>query len=112
MYDSWVRSAMPRSTSASSMRCLSNVIAVSSIDAQAHACVDQGTTLMSNRARLELHHRVSGLVQRAWSVAFVPLTFDMSGGRRQAKPAGGRPLDRGVRPRAAANRESLSYQSC
>src|SRR6476646_9599918 len=55
---------MPRSTSASSMRCLSNVIAVSSIDAQAHACVDQGTTLMSNRARLELHHRVSGLVQR------------------------------------------------
>jgi hypothetical protein len=46
------------------MRCLSNVIAVSSIDAQAHACVDQGTTLTSNRARLELHHRVSGLVQR------------------------------------------------
>jgi hypothetical protein len=46
------------------MRCLSNVIAVSSIDAQAHACVDQGTTLTSNRAHLELHHRVSGLVQR------------------------------------------------
>jgi hypothetical protein len=28
------------------MRCLSNVIAVSSIDTQAHACVNQGTTVI------------------------------------------------------------------
>jgi hypothetical protein len=37
--------AMPRSTSASSMCCRSGVITISSIDARAHARVDQGTAI-------------------------------------------------------------------
>ena len=40
-----------------------------------------------------LHGVVVGVGQDSWG-----LTFDMSGGRRQARPAGGRPLDGGVRP--------------
>ena len=32
------------------------------------------------------------------------LTFDMSGGRKQAQPAGGRPLDGGVRPHSGGAR--------
>src|SRR5450631_3569418 len=39
-------------------------------------------------------------VRPSWSVLRLRrLTFDMSGGRKQAQPAGGRPLDGGVRRR-------------
>ena len=46
-------------------------------------------TTSNDRSRVA-HHELA--MQQSWG-----LTFDMSGDRRQAQPAGGRPLDGGVR---------------
>ena len=51
--------------------------------------------------------------RRGRKVLHAGLTFDMSGGRKQAQPAGGRPLDGGVRrPRAGHSRRMRNLAKC